>query len=402
MRVFILGAGATGGLLAQILNRRGHMVVCGDLAPARARAFIGRRIECRPADARDARGLAEVAQGCELLINSVPAALNESVLRAALLLGVNYMDMAAHLDRNPFKAEQLQFHDEFARQQRLALIGAGAAPGLTNLLVARCSDALERVEKVKIRLFEGVESSTPISMWSGEVAFDEAISKPRVYRRGDFGFARRFGGAEWFRFPRPIGRTRVVLAAQDEVGTLPYFIKMRDLDVKIGGNEIERLRRWQRQGKLSPSRQRCPIRFPETASPSEMEDLIRRGKLSNARFAACVVVTGTSRERLIEHRYCCSFPSLYQLRQKPSLATPVAFAAAQSAAVFAEHFPTNMFGVLPPEALSKEVRHAVQRSMGRRGFKFQSTKTELGISRCSSLPKLFLRQDKALGHRDAA
>jgi len=34
-----------------------------------------------------------------------------------------------------------------------------------------------------------------------------------------------------------------VLAAQDEVATLPRVIAMRELDVKIGGNEIDRLRR---------------------------------------------------------------------------------------------------------------------------------------------------------------
>ena len=37
-----------------------------------------------------------------------------------------------------------------------------------------------------------------------------------------------------------------VEAMQDEVATLPHFIPMRNLDVKIGGNEIDRLRRWHR------------------------------------------------------------------------------------------------------------------------------------------------------------
>ena len=54
---------------------------------------------------------------------------------------------------------------------------------------------------------------------------------------------------EKFRFQPPIGETTVVLAAQDEVGTTPYFLKLKEMDVKIGGNEIDRLRRWYRPAR---------------------------------------------------------------------------------------------------------------------------------------------------------
>jgi ketopantoate reductase len=33
MRIFVLGAGATGSLLAQLLDRQGHHVWCGDRDP---------------------------------------------------------------------------------------------------------------------------------------------------------------------------------------------------------------------------------------------------------------------------------------------------------------------------------------------------------------------------------
>jgi len=76
--------------------------------------------------------------------------------------------------------------------------------------------------------------------------------------------------------PDPIGPARVVLAAQDEVATLPYSIPMQDLDVKIGGNEFDRLRRWHKQGKLSKSRGIPRQRFPETSSPRKIAALIAR------------------------------------------------------------------------------------------------------------------------------
>ncbi|HEY9508285.1 MAG TPA: saccharopine dehydrogenase NADP-binding domain-containing protein, partial [Verrucomicrobiae bacterium] len=247
MKVFILGAGATGGLLAQLLRRRGHKVWCGDREPRRSRAFIGNRIGCRQVNARSVRSVVRAAQGCNLLVNATPAVFNETVIRAALQLNVHYLDLASHLVRDPFQAEQFRFDEEFQRRGCLALINAGVSPGLTNLLVAACADTLDEVDQVYIRLFENTESDTPVSMWSAEVAHDEAISKPRVYRNGCFRFGHRFGEAEWFRFPEPIGKARVMLAAQDEAVTLPRFIKMNALDVKIGGNEMGRLRRWYRE-----------------------------------------------------------------------------------------------------------------------------------------------------------
>jgi len=380
MRVFILGTGATGGLLAQLLRRRGHTVWCGDRDPERARRFAGHAFECRQANGRSLRSVVRAARGCQLLINAAPAVFNETIIRAALRLRVHYLDLASHLSRNPFKAEQLRFEDDFARRGRLGLINAGVAPGLTNLLVAACADTLDEVDHVRIRLFEDLESDAPVSTWSAEVAHDEATSRPRIYRDGRFRLARRFSEAEWFRFPRPIGKSRVVLAAQDEAATLPRFIEMNNLDVKIGGNEVDRLRRWYRQGKLRASGERVNERFPDTATPEEVSELMRQGKLQNARFAVCVVVSGRKGARQVERQRCCVFPSLACLRRARIAGTPIAFATAQCAAVFVEHFPGHLAGVYPPEALSARVRAKILRGMSQRGFRFQRSTTRLATA----------------------
>src|SRR5216684_501987 len=219
MRIFILGAGATGSLLAQLLERQGHTVWCGDRDPERGRRFLGKKST------------------------------------------IAIMEVNA---RNPFKAEQFRYTKKFEEKNRAALIDIGAAPGLTNLLVKRAADLLDEAETVHIRLYESSESDDPISQWSPEVSFDEAVSHPRIYRDGRFQLGKRFSEVEKFRFPDPIGSVRVVLAAQDEVATLPHFIPMRELDVKIGGNEIDRLRRWHKLGKLSKSRGLPRRHFPRS------------------------------------------------------------------------------------------------------------------------------------------
>src|SRR6202043_1498111 len=365
MRIFVLGAGATGSLLAQLLQRQGHTVWCGDRDLERARRFLGQRstIPVSEVNARNLRGIVRAARGCQLIVNASASVFNQIVMRAALRLRAHYLDLSSHLMRNPFKSEQFAFTKRFEAKQRVALINTGAAPGLTNLLVKRAAESLHEVESVQIRLFESTESRDPISQWSPEVSFDEAISNPRVYRDGKFLMEKRFAELEKFRFPEPIGNAIVVLAAQDEVTTLPYFISMRNMDVKIGGNEFDRLRRWYKQGQLSKSRGMQKKNFPQTASPRVIARLIRQGALQNARFAATVLVSGVKRGKKEDQhlliRTDCMFPTLYQIRQQGRFTTPVAYATAHVAALFIKYLPRDLVGVFAPEMLPAETRQAI-------------------------------------------
>jgi len=346
-------------------------VVCGDRDAERARRFLGKKspIAVVEVNARNLWGIVKAARRSQLLVNASPAVSNEVVLRAALRLRCHYLDMSSHLTRNPFKAEQLRYAKRFATKKRVAVINAGAAPGLTNLLVARSAELLDAVEAVHIRLYESTESDDPISQWSAESSFDEAVSRPRVYRAGRFHYGKRFGEREVFRFPPPVGEAGVVLAAQDEVGTLPHFIALREMDVKIGGNEIDRLRRWHKQGKLSRSGGLVTKRFPKTLSPRLVARMIRRGVLQNARFAAAVLVRGTKKEQPVLIRWDAEFPSLYQIRLRGMASTPVAWATAHLASLFVKHFPREEAGVFPPEELPGEIRQKILADVKLRGIR---------------------------------
>jgi hypothetical protein len=383
MRIFVLGTGATGSLLAQLLERQGNTVWCGDRDPERARRFLGKKstIAVTEVNARNLRGIVKAAKGCQLIVNASASLFNEIVMRAALRLRAHYMDLSSHLTRHPFRAEQFRYAKRFEEKNRMALINAGAAPGLSNLLVKRAAELLEDVEDVHIRLYESTESDDPISQWSPEVSFDEAISHPQVYRNGKFQLGKRFSEVEKFRFPEPIGTASVVLAAQDEVATLPRFIPMRELDVKIGGNEIDRLRRWHKQGKLTKSRGMAKLRFPQTSSPRMIARLIRQGVLQNARFAAAVLVFGKKHGKKEDVplliRSDCMFPTLYQIRQQGRYTTPVAYATAHIATLFIKYLPREISGVFAPEMLPTESRRAILTGVRHYGIRITHKMTVL-------------------------
>lgn len=371
MRIFVLGVGATGSYLVKLLTRQGHHVTCGDRDPERARRFLGSKcpVPVERVNARDRWSIIKAARGTQLLVNALPSVFNRLVLRAALHLRAHYLDTAAHLTKSPFRAEQSQFARRFMEKGRTAVITAGVAPGLTNLLVAAAADSLDAVETVLVRLYESTESEHPVSQWSAEVSFDEAVSRPRVYRDGRFSLGQRFGEREIFRFPAPIGPVPVVLAAQDEVVTVPHVMPLRSMDAKIGGSDVDRLRRWYRQGKLRKSRGLVSSRFPRTPTPGTVDRLIRRGILHNAHFAAAVVVEGVKDGRRMTIRWDAAMPSLSQLSRQGELRSPIAWATARMASLFVKHFPRRFTGVHAPEELPQEVRRAILRDARARGFR---------------------------------
>jgi hypothetical protein len=370
MRIFVLGVGATGSYLVKLLTRQGHHVTCGDRDPERAHRFLGSNLSVmvERVNARDLWSIVKAARGTQLVVNALPAVCNRVVIRAALRLRAHYLDTAAHLTKSPFRAEQLQFTQPFLEKRRAAVITAGVAPGLTNLLVAAAADSLDAVEIVRVRLYESTESEHPVSQWSAEVSFDEAVSRPRVYHDGRFSLGQRFGEREIFRFPVPIGPVPVMLAAQDEVVTVPYVIPLQSMDAKIGGSDVDRLRRWYRQGKLRKSRGLVSARFPRTPTPGTVDRLIQGGILHNAHFGAAVVVEGVKAGRRMTIRWDATMPSLSQLYRQGELRSPIAWATARMASLFVKHFPRDLIGVHAPEALPQEVRRAILRDARARGF----------------------------------
>ena len=382
MKVFILGVGATGSLLAKLLIRQGHQVLCGDCDLVRARAFLGEHstLVIQQVNARNPRSIVKAAKGCHLLVNACPAVFNKTILRAALQLCSHYIDTASRLTQSPFRPEQYRFDRLFRENNRLALIHAGVAPGLTNLLAMQAADGLDTIERVQVRLFEETASDSPVSQWSADDSFDEAVSRPRIYRNGRFEFGERFGERELFRFPAPIGQVGVLLAAQDEVLTIPHVLRVREMDAKIGGIDMERLRRWYRRGKLNRSRGLVAARFPATPTPCAMSKLVRRGILRNERFAAAVLVYGRKRTDSFMIRWDALFPSLFELRRRRLTCSPVAWSAAQLTALFVKHMPSELSGVYVPEALPIATRRNILRAARASGIRLTRKVTRLSDS----------------------
>jgi hypothetical protein len=161
-----------------------------------------------------------------------------------------------------------------------------------------------------------------------------------------------------------------VLAAQDEVVTIPRTISLKQMDAKIGGMDIDRLRRWYRQGKLRQSQGLSPVRFPPTPTPIAMTTLVQQGILHNERFALAVLVYGDKQGRSCLIRWDALFPSLFELRRRGVPSSPIAWGTAHLTALFVKSMPYGLTGVHVPEALPATARRHILQAARRSGIRF--------------------------------
>lgn len=384
MRVFIVGAGAVGSVLAELLAKRygKRNVACGDRDPVRARLFAApggvRPVKVdasRPAD------VARAAAGADLIVNAGLPDFNERVMEAALLAGAHYQDLCSKL-ADLRHCEQLRHDARFRRAGRTALFNTGAAPGLTNVMAAELAAGLDRTRAVRIRLLEEQDAEEPVMSWSPRVIVDELASPPLVYRGGKFGNVRAFSGAETFAFPRPFGPRRVVAVYGDEVATLPSHLDVRDVDMKSGGTDIDLGAALAAAGLLGDvpvrvgrekarPRDLLEIVAPKVPTPAEMTRLVRKGSVRNSWLVAAVEAEGTSRRRAATRSMAAVFPDLLEVMRRRPGATYVSYPTALCAAAMCAVVPrVGRPGALPPEALPAGLRREVLRDVARAGVRF--------------------------------
>ncbi|MEY4744277.1 MAG: hypothetical protein RL272_222 [Candidatus Parcubacteria bacterium] len=390
MRVFIVGAGAVGSILADMLGKDfgRKNVICGDRDPSRAKRFMAgmKGVRLMRVDASDVADLTRAVAGSDLIINAGLPDFNERVMAAALAVGSHYQDMCSRL-ADLRHAEQLRFDARFRRAGLTALFNTGVAPGLTNLLAAELADGFGRLRSLRIRLLEEQDAAVPVMSWSPRVIVDELASPPLVYRGGRFVLTKAFADAETFVFPRPFGPRRTVSIYGDEVATIPLYIKVRDVDMKSGGTDIEFGAAIQAAGLLSSEpvavggasvrpRDFFELIAPKVPTPEEMRRLVRDGSVRNSWLLAAVEAEGDCGGKRMVRTVTAVFPDLRSVMRRRPGATYVAYPTALCAAAFTRAIgESRRTGAYPPEALEAPMRRRILRELKAQGIAF-STRTK--------------------------
>ncbi len=173
-------------------------------------------------DVRNLDQATHALSGATVVINSAPYKLNIAVMELCLRLKCHYVDLGGLFH---VTLEQLKLHERFAGIQKLALLGMGAAPGITNILARYAADRLEKVTEIHCRV-GSMDASKYFPKPALAVSYtlatilEEFSMPPAVFTKGKMTFVEAMSGDKPHRFPSPIGIRKPMYTIHSEVATL--------------------------------------------------------------------------------------------------------------------------------------------------------------------------------------
>jgi saccharopine dehydrogenase-like NADP-dependent oxidoreductase len=275
MKVLLVGAGTVGEAIARLSQGRDWLerMVVTDYDLDRARRVAGGagggdRFVAARIDASDRSQIVGLARehGVDLVMNAVDPQFLMPVFDGALEAGTHYMDMAVSLSEphpsEPYskpgvKLGDLQFaqHAAWESRGKLALVGMGMDPGLSEVFAAHAAKHLfDRVDEVHVRdggdlRIEGYPFATVFSIWT---TIEECLNPPIIWDKASGGWhtIEPFAEPELFPFPEGVGPVECVHVEHEEVTILPRFMDVQKVTFKyaLGSDFIEVLQMLQRLG----------------------------------------------------------------------------------------------------------------------------------------------------------
>ncbi|MGX1952555.1 saccharopine dehydrogenase family protein [Streptomyces anulatus] len=322
MRVLLVGAGGVGTAITRIAARRSffdHMVVTDyDLSRAEAAvAALGgeeTRFTALRIDASDRAAVTALLteQRCDILVNATDPRFVMPLFEAALAAGVDYLDMAMSLSlphpERPYeqcgvKLGDRQFERAAAWEEagRLALVGVGVEPGLSDVFARYAADELfDEIEEIGVRdganlTVEGYDFAPSFSIWT---TIEECLNPPVVWERDRGWFTTApFSEPEVFDFPEGIGPVACVNVEHEEVLLIPRWVESRRVTFKYGlGDEfIETLKTLHSLGLDRTDKVTVPGGevSPRDVVAACLPDPASLGELMRGKTCAGTRVTGT-------------------------------------------------------------------------------------------------------------
>lgn len=267
MRILLVGAGGVGGAFAAIAARRDFfetvVVADYDLARAEKAAAVDERYVAAQVDASSADSVTALCRQHRIthVMNAVDPVFNMSIFQGAFDAGADYLDMAMSLSRphptSPYEKTGVKLGDEqfavaadWEEAGRLALVGIGVEPGLSDVFARYAADHLfSEIDELGTRDGanlvvtddDGNEIFAPsFSMWT---TIEECLNPPVIWEKsesnpaGGWFTTPPFSEPEVFDFPEGIGPVECVNVEHEEVLLMPRWVNCKRATFKYGLGE---------------------------------------------------------------------------------------------------------------------------------------------------------------------
>jgi saccharopine dehydrogenase (NAD+, L-lysine-forming) len=262
MRILLVGAGGVGSAFTAIAARRDFFELCvvADYDEARSHQAVGGlgddRFVAAQVDASDAGSVESLVREHAVthVMNAVDPRFVMPIFEGAYAAGADYLDMAMSLSKphpdRPYDEPGLKLgDDQFARAGeweqagRLALVGIGVEPGLSDVFARYAADHLfAEIDELGTRdganlTVDGYDFAPSFSLWT---TIEECLNPPVIWEQGRGWFTTApFSEPEVFDFPEGIGPVECVNVEHEEVLLMPRWVDAKRVTFKYGlGNEF--------------------------------------------------------------------------------------------------------------------------------------------------------------------
>jgi len=234
MKIAVIGgAGAMARIIIQDLSECSDVkeILVADYQEGKAKeyaaSFQDSRIKGSFVDAYKIKETANLIKGYDAVINSAQYYVNISIMNACLKAGCHYNDLGGmfHTTR-----KQLELFDDFKKAGLTAVLGIGAAPGITNMLSRYGYNQLDEVEAVCLSFaahdmtdMKGIDVFAP--PYSIRTIMEELLEENTQFIDGEYKTLPPLSGAKEIAFPEPIGKRTCFHTLHSEPATIPTSFK---------------------------------------------------------------------------------------------------------------------------------------------------------------------------------
>jgi lysine 6-dehydrogenase len=285
----------------------------------------------------------------DVVVNGLPFIYDYPVNKACVEMGVDGLDLSS-------EDPQFVLHEEALKKDMLFVPGMGATPGITNMMVRRASEVLDRMETVDI-FFAAFRCLAPApgllrtTLW--EFNPEEEEREEVFFEDGTWHPTPPLSGKRVVRFHDQIGEQKVYYVPHDESNTLPRsFPTLRRAAVRgCFPPHVMALMGALMRGGLLSSR---PVRIGDTEMPTieAMQALLAESPFSKESpiwaYGLVVEVTGQRGGRRVKCTYRSKHPPQEEWGGEAAYFKNVGIPLSIGAQMIA-HGQITGKGVLPPE-----------------------------------------------------
>jgi saccharopine dehydrogenase-like NADP-dependent oxidoreductase len=205
-------------------------------------------------DARDQQAIEGLLteHHCDVLMNAADPRFVMPQFRAALAAGTHYLDMAMSLShpdpQQPYAKtgvklgdEQFAMASQWEQSGKLALVGIGVEPGLSDVFARYAADSLfSEIDELGVRdganlTVSGYDFAPSFSIWT---TIEECLNPPVIWEKDRGWFTTPpFSEPETFSFPAGIGPVECVNVEHEEVLLMPRWVDAKRVTFKYGLGE---------------------------------------------------------------------------------------------------------------------------------------------------------------------